>query len=170
MPYKDKSKEAERQRARLRDPAYIAYQAAYREAHRDKQREYMKQYNQEHSEDPVAHRERSRAHYLANVEKRKIQTKAWWDANPGVRAFYTRNYHLKKLGAAGICSKEQLQARIEFYGGRCWMCGAPYDAIDHVVPISKGGTNWPANLRPACKPCNSRKHNRSPWEFVRVPT
>ena len=37
------------------------------------------------------------------------------------------------------------------------MCGTEATAIDHVKPIARGGSNWPANLRPACTPCNSRK-------------
>jgi hypothetical protein len=35
---------------------------------------------------------------------------------------------------------------------------------DHVKPLARGGSNWPANLRPACKSCNSRKGARWPFE------
>lgn len=31
---------------------------------------------------------------------------------------------------------------------------------DHIVPISRGGTNEPGNLQPACRECNASKHNR----------
>ena len=65
--------------------------------------------------------------------------------------------------ALGDVTAEQLQARIDYYGGRCWMCRAPWTCIDHVKPLSAGGCNWPANLRPACTPCNARKHNRWPY-------
>lgn len=52
------------------------------------------------------------------------------------------------------------------YDNRCAYCGKPpvppaVLAIDHVIPIIKGGTNDPANLVPACKSCNSRKHART---------
>lgn len=70
-----------------------------------------------------------------------------------------------KVGAPGFATPEQISARIAFYGHRCWMCGAPWRQIDHVKPLSKGGSNWPANLRPACRPCNGRKNNR--WEGVK---
>jgi hypothetical protein len=64
------------------------------------------------------------------------------------------------LGDVGATS---LQARVDYYGGRCWMCGAAWTCIDHVKPLSRGGSNWPANLRPACRSCNARKHNRWPY-------
>lgn len=32
-------------------------------------------------------------------------------------------------------------------------------SLDHVTPVSKGGTNHPLNLRIICNRCNSRKGN-----------
>lgn len=73
---------------------------------------------------------------------------------------------LRKRQAAGHASRQQIQARIDFYGGLCWICrAAPARAMDHVKPLACGGSNWPANLRPACTSCNSRKGAR--WPFVR---
>ncbi|MFG1833848.1 HNH endonuclease [Micromonospora chersina] len=43
------------------------------------------------------------------------------------------------------------------------MCGAEGDVLDHVKPLAKGGSGWPANLRPACNPCNLRKSARWPY-------
>lgn len=48
------------------------------------------------------------------------------------------------------------------YMNRCAYC-AQGDApltIDHVVPLSRGGSHTPDNIVPACAGCNSRKHNR----------
>jgi 5-methylcytosine-specific restriction endonuclease McrA len=44
----------------------------------------------------------------------------------------------------------------------------PYEVIDHVIPVSKGGTGWPANLRPACGRCNLAKSARN-WRFMMLP-
>ncbi len=47
----------------------------------------------------------------------------------------------------------------------CWICGGVSDhmAFDHVKPIAKGGAHIPANLRLACRSCNSSKNAR--WPF-----
>lgn len=65
--------------------------------------------------------------------------------------------------ALGDVTADQLQARIDYYGGRCWMCRAAWTCIDHVKPLAAGGTNWPANLRPACTSCNATKSGRWPY-------
>jgi hypothetical protein len=41
---------------------------------------------------------------------------------------------------------------------RCVRCGAREDlTIDHIVPVSKGGTDWIVNLQVMCRSCNSKK-------------
>lgn len=61
----------------------------------------------------------------------------------------------------------KLEEKIRYWGGRCWMCGAPYRDIDHVKPLTKGGYHIIANLRPICRPCNQRKFNR--WPIPEIP-
>jgi 5-methylcytosine-specific restriction endonuclease McrA len=55
---------------------------------------------------------------------------------------------------------------------RCQYCGhrgSPVDlSLDHILPRSRGGRTVPENLCVACKPCNSRKGNRTPAE-ARMP-
>lgn len=43
---------------------------------------------------------------------------------------------------------------------RCHWCGDLASTADHVIPVSKGGTNDQANLVPACPACNSGRGNR----------
>lgn len=47
---------------------------------------------------------------------------------------------------------------MSLYRGRCHLCrrgGA--DTIDHVAPVAWGGSDHPANLKPAHRSCNSSK-------------
>lgn len=39
----------------------------------------------------------------------------------------------------------------------CWICRGLATTADHITPRSQGGDDEPANLRPACRPCNSRR-------------
>jgi len=47
----------------------------------------------------------------------------------------------------------------------CQYCNTPYTkqslTLDHVIPISKGGTTEWNNIVAACNPCNSKKGNRT---------
>lgn len=52
---------------------------------------------------------------------------------------------------------EDLESKLAYWGGKCWMCPAPFEHWDHVKPISKNGPNVLANLRPACARCNISK-------------
>jgi hypothetical protein len=47
-------------------------------------------------------------------------------------------------------------------GDHCLKCFATSDlTVDHIKPITKGGTLHLSNLQTLCRPCNSRKGNRA---------
>ena len=54
---------------------------------------------------------------------------------------------------------------LEKYKFKCAYCGATASdgvtlEVDHVIPVSKGGSNEMDNLQILCKPCNIGKFNR----------
>lgn len=56
-------------------------------------------------------------------------------------------------------------------GGRCEYCGkavtldGPNQAtIDHILPLSRGGSDEPENWAVSCVGCNHTKNNRTPEE------
>jgi len=40
--------------------------------------------------------------------------------------------------------------------------------IDHIIPMSKGGTNELSNLTTSCKQCNRKKRNKLIEEFLKI--
>jgi 5-methylcytosine-specific restriction endonuclease McrA len=54
-------------------------------------------------------------------------------------------------------------------GRRCVYCASPLDAagatLDHVIPVSRGGSHAPGNLVIACHRCNQLKGDALPLEF-----
>lgn len=50
------------------------------------------------------------------------------------------------------------------YNYTCPDCGKREPAVsltrDHVIPISRGGSDRIENIQPLCQPCNSKKHTK----------
>ena len=60
----------------------------------------------------------------------------------------------------------QIQGQIGLFGIVCKRCGRefPIDImqVDHIIPVSKGGTDRPTNLQLLCPTCNLRKGAKKP--------
>jgi len=69
--------------------------------------------------------------------------------------------------SGGIYEKEDIENLFEIQEGRCYYTGAPLTrnpknyAVDHIVPVTEGGSSWPGNLALASVEVNREKHNRS---------
>jgi 5-methylcytosine-specific restriction endonuclease McrA len=112
---------------------------------------------------PQRRLEITRAWDERNPENRKDRARKWQQANPDkVRANVARRRARMFDGLAAFISVELLDAKWAYWGGCCWMCGEEATTWDHVKPLSKGGRHLLANLRPACGPCNYRKHAKWP--------
>ncbi len=60
--------------------------------------------------------------------------------------------------------RQQLQAGVCHYCGR--KVGADALTMDHVVPVSRGGTSTRGNVVPACAACNKTKKYLTPAEQI----
>jgi hypothetical protein len=51
--------------------------------------------------------------------------------------------------------------------GKCAYCGERFFplTVDHIMPLSRGGTDSRSNLTAACWPCNSEKLTFTPEEW-----
>jgi 5-methylcytosine-specific restriction endonuclease McrA len=137
------------------------------EKNRDSRKAYSRAYR-------LAHRDQiSETNHIRNLARREYYARyhrAYLDTERGRAIAYAccRRRRASKRGAVGAdyTTAEMIEARCSLWGNRCWICGGPMQAIDHVKPLAKGGAHLPCNLRPICKPCNSRKGAKWPHEPV----
>lgn len=90
---------------------------------------------------------------LDELRKRVVGAGYIWPLDPKVsRQAYQKDKIPRKLW----------KRVMERDGYRCVTCAGHVDlCCDHVVPESKGGPTTFENLQAMCRPCNSRKGNRT---------
>lgn len=75
----------------------------------------------------------------------------------------------KRANAPGSYTSDDVQLQLRTQKGLCWWCSKPHGEnyeIDHRIPLSRGGTNWPENICITCFDCNRSKHNKLPHEWT----
>jgi 5-methylcytosine-specific restriction endonuclease McrA len=98
-----------------------------------------------------------------NPEATKLSQQKWEKANPEkVAQKVTRRRALKKSAKTFYVSEKELK---KLYNSKCFFCSNKADTIDHVIPLSRGGTHGIGNLLPACRSCNSSKSSRLIMEW-----
>lgn len=120
-----------------------------REKHRAQQKKYR-------SDPDVVTRERKRA-------------REWQIANPDRVNVNINNRRSKFLGAIGKITSHDVSKMLDAQENRCFYCGCDVSGgvhtIDHLIPLSRGGTNLPDNIVIACKKCNTVKGAKTPKEY-----
>jgi 5-methylcytosine-specific restriction endonuclease McrA len=94
---------------------------------------------------------------------RRAKVKAQRAKNPHLgKARHKRAKHRRRArerGADGDCTPEQWESILKDWGHACAHCSTTGVEMtqDHIIPLSKGGSNDWTNYQPLCHPCNSRK-------------
>jgi 5-methylcytosine-specific restriction endonuclease McrA len=101
-----------------------------------------------------------------NKDKRKIIKRKWFLANRGHKNFLNKVRIYREKGAGGKVTKKDADNLFEKHNKICYYCKVnKATSIDHIIPISRGGSNDINNLVPACISCNSKKGNKLLSEF-----
>lgn len=97
-----------------------------------------------------------------NREGVKHRLHEWYLQNPQKFIDHTRKKRSKIYGPIeGHHTVEEWIELCNRYDNRCMRCYRCENlAKDHIVPISRGGTDYITNLQLLCKRCNSRKYNK----------
>lgn len=117
----------------------------------------------------LGERAKERQRYAENPEKFREKTRLYFKENPEVAATQARNRRARVRAADGFHTKDDIAALLKKQGYKCASCGASiadsYD-VDHIIALSNGGSNWPANLQCLCQSCNRQKGSLDPIEFA----
>jgi len=180
-PHVLKTRERARQWALANPERYKKRMKQWAETHSDKKLAYAKNYL------PIANaKRRARAsqdpdYYRRQYAKRKSspefkaaaikRTKEWRKKNPEEAKKLWAEWRLRNPDA--VRASRKARALMRRAGGKvsastvreirarrvCAACGDIHALmeIDHIKPVSRGGTNHPSNLQLLCKPCNQSK-------------
>ena len=92
----------------------------------------------------------------------RAANRQWHHLNVAERKVKDANDKAKLLGAVGVLRPENWLAIVERQEGKCGACGKKCRlTLDHIVPLSLGGSNLPANIQGLCKRDNCRKSQGS---------
>lgn len=79
---------------------------------------------------------------------------------------------IRTMTYKSMCSSKKRATKrrlLETYGPYCHWCGTELEewelTIEHLKPLSKGGSNNIKNLRLACHQCNWSRGNHDEWSY-----
>jgi 5-methylcytosine-specific restriction endonuclease McrA len=71
---------------------------------------------------------------------------------------HSKRYQHTRRASGGSYTKHEWEMLLDLCGNRCIACGAVTKLeVDHIIPVSSGGTNDIGNLQPLCRSCNAGK-------------
>lgn len=150
-----------------------AKQKAYDIAHREEIRAWKKAYYEAHKAEIKA---RTKAYREAHKAERRayIKTygKVYYETHKEEAYEYNRTRRARKINAQGKHTAQDVQAQYTRQKGECYYAACGHSKlgkvyhVDHIIPLSRGGSNGPENLVIACPTCNLSKHNKLLHEWV----
>lgn len=146
----------------------LAWRAAYRKNNKPKIKAARIRY---HAENPQRVVESKRLDYDRHSNRYKEKSKLWAKENPEKARLAGKTRRARKLGAAGTFTPEDVAEIRKLQRNKCAYCRVSLSKaivhIDHIVSLSRGGSNHRRNLQLLCQPCNNRKHAKDPIVFAR---
>lgn len=162
-----------------------AYEAQWQRDNPDKVKARNKRYAERHPEKVRNSRRLTKQKYAhsphgrliiktrreRNRDKTNSQHRYRYAHVPGVKEKHLAKAHNRRM-ADGHFTPSDIRALYDEQEGRCAYCGiSTHDDyhVDHLVPLKRGGTHDPENLRISCPTCNMSKGAKllSEWEAVR---
>jgi 5-methylcytosine-specific restriction endonuclease McrA len=115
------------------------------------------------------HLARCKIYAKNNKERLRNADRIKREANPERYRAYKKNYKLRKKGARGSHTGDDILAILKAQKGKCAYCrikvGKKYH-VDHIIPLFRDGSNDRKNLQILCARCNHTKHAKDPIVFA----
>jgi 5-methylcytosine-specific restriction endonuclease McrA len=146
----------------------LAANKEYKRANKDR---YIALRKEQYSKERDLILKKGRDWYAANIELARETRRKWRNANKDLYLSFARNYRARKSGAVGVHSLADLAEILRLQKNRCAHCRCSFGkdlrpTLDHIIALSRGGSNDRKNLQYLCGPCNSSKNDRDPIEFA----
>lgn len=121
-----------------------------------------------------AHRERLSAKalqwYYSNKEQHIASVRRWRRSNKAAAAAIRHKRRSLETQAGGSHSAGDIKIILLAQKGKCAYCRKRTERkyhVDHIIPLSRGGSNAPSNLQITCPSCNMKKAAMMPLEFAK---
>lgn len=147
-----------------------AYMKLYWKNNPAKKKEYAKKY---YTKNKSRLNKQSMEYYLQHREEMLVKFSEYNHKNRDkIMDSWRKGYQNRRARLANVPSETYTRTSIvELYGALCHICTESIDmnklfpdrlsfSFDHVVPLSKGGSNLVSNIRPAHLTCNRRKADK----------
>jgi 5-methylcytosine-specific restriction endonuclease McrA len=148
------------EKARANLPHRVEARRKYQQEHKEEISEYKGKWATDNKEIVAASK---LAYYEREREEVIARSKKWAQDNPekirSAKAKNRRKRRAARHASLGSFTAEEFKALCEGYGNRCLACGdteAELEA-DHVVPLTRGGSDDIGNIQPLCGSCNRKK-------------
>jgi 5-methylcytosine-specific restriction endonuclease McrA len=151
---------AEYDKARANLPHRVEARRKYQEEHKEEISEYKKKWTAENKDSVAASKH---AYYEREREEVTARSKTWAEENPdkvrSAKANNRRKRRAARHASSGSFTAEEFKALCDAYGNECLACGDTEAVLeaDHVVPLTRGGTDDIGNIQPLCGSCNRKK-------------
>lgn len=137
----------------------------WKEANPDRVREHKRR---SYQNNPYRTIERSQEWAKSNRERSRERSRRWKQMNPVRVQTNNRNRMVRKRSIEGAHTAADVQAQYNRQRHCCYYCGCELNGkyhVDHVIPLSRGGSNGPENIVCACQNCNLQKGAKLPHEW-----
>lgn len=105
-----------------------------------------------------------------NAEHVREKARESYARNKDAFKAHARNRKARKKNAEGRHTSSDIKRICLSQGNKCAVCQEKLiksrTHVDHIIPLSKGGTNWPRNLQLLCQTCNLQKWTCDPIDFM----